>query len=533
MATEYKLPYTASDINNRLRKIDDLALRNELPTTLADLEDDTTHRLVTDTEKSTWNSKANISDIPTKVSELTNDAGYLTNFTESDPTVPAWAKASTKPSYTKSEVGLSNVDNVKQYSTSNPPPYPVTKVNNKTGAVTLSASDVGALPNTTKIPTKVSDLTNDSGYITSVPDEIYVGNGEMPETATIQILMDGSDEEQALMDELKEYIDGELGKLSQKVDKNQGSANVGKILVVGADGNFTLTDMPVGGVTGDVIGMINSDNNIVITGGLADGTYVFKYENTNGTYSNIGTLVVGGVVEYSIDSVLTNCTGASGNAKVIRENGNVTLQFTANNGYVFTENITVSGAMYTWDNTTGILVLENPTADVTVNITAIVYTSYTNVLPLAQEYASTSPYVGTDGSVGYGNHMRISSSSSATTYMKALTGVDTTALIPVKRGDILRFKNCNVKVTPSNTSYGTNLMGFNSSKAVVAGFGSLYNNIQNRLPCVVQGDEIVQITLEPLAAWTTSDIDNVAYIMIATDGLDETSIITINQEITA
>lgn len=32
----------------------------------------------------------------------------------------------------------------------------------------------------------------------------------MPETATIQILMDGSDEERALMDELKEYIDGEL-----------------------------------------------------------------------------------------------------------------------------------------------------------------------------------------------------------------------------------------------------------------------------------------------------------------------------------
>lgn len=34
-----------------------------------------------------------------------------------------------------SDVGLSNVDNVKQYSTSNPPPYPVTSVNGQTGAV--------------------------------------------------------------------------------------------------------------------------------------------------------------------------------------------------------------------------------------------------------------------------------------------------------------------------------------------------------------------------------------------------------------
>lgn len=63
---------------------------------------------------------------------------------ETDPTVPAWAKASKKPTYTKSEVGLGNVDNVKQYSASNPPPYPVASVNEKTGAVQLSASDVGA-----------------------------------------------------------------------------------------------------------------------------------------------------------------------------------------------------------------------------------------------------------------------------------------------------------------------------------------------------------------------------------------------------
>jgi hypothetical protein len=86
--------------------------------------------------------------VPTKVSQLTNDAGYLKSYTETDPTVPSWAKATSKPSYSKSEVGLGNVDNVKQYSASNPPPYPVTSVNGKTGAVSLSASDVGARPST-------------------------------------------------------------------------------------------------------------------------------------------------------------------------------------------------------------------------------------------------------------------------------------------------------------------------------------------------------------------------------------------------
>ena len=59
--------------------------------------------------------------VPTKVSQLNNDSGYITNYTETDPTVPSWAKQSTKPSYTKSEIGLGNVDNVRQYSAENPP----------------------------------------------------------------------------------------------------------------------------------------------------------------------------------------------------------------------------------------------------------------------------------------------------------------------------------------------------------------------------------------------------------------------------
>lgn len=43
----------------------------------------------------------------------------------------------------KSDIGLGNVDNVKQYSASNPPPYPVTSVNGKTGDVTIDISGGG------------------------------------------------------------------------------------------------------------------------------------------------------------------------------------------------------------------------------------------------------------------------------------------------------------------------------------------------------------------------------------------------------
>lgn len=68
--------------------------------------------------------------------------------------------------YSKSDVGLGNVDNVQQYSTSNPPPYPVTSVNGQTGAVTIvelpspTASDNG----------KFVTVVNGAYSLVAVPD---------------------------------------------------------------------------------------------------------------------------------------------------------------------------------------------------------------------------------------------------------------------------------------------------------------------------------------------------------------------------
>ena len=49
---------------------------------------------------------------------------------------------SNKPNITKESIGLGNVANERQYSSANPPPYPVTSVNGKTGAVQLPLGDV-------------------------------------------------------------------------------------------------------------------------------------------------------------------------------------------------------------------------------------------------------------------------------------------------------------------------------------------------------------------------------------------------------
>lgn len=52
--------------------------------------------------------------IPSATSQLTNDSGFLT--AEADPTVPAWAKTATKPTYTAAEVGAEDAGAVSAHN---------------------------------------------------------------------------------------------------------------------------------------------------------------------------------------------------------------------------------------------------------------------------------------------------------------------------------------------------------------------------------------------------------------------------------
>ena len=94
------------------------------------------------------------SDIPTKVSELNNDSGYLTT---NDITIP------TKVS------DLTNDNNFIDKNVNNLTNYPTTTTVENTYA---KKTDIPT------IPTKVSQLSNDSGFITSIPTE-YVTDTEL------------------------------------------------------------------------------------------------------------------------------------------------------------------------------------------------------------------------------------------------------------------------------------------------------------------------------------------------------------------
>ena len=165
---------------------------------------------------------------------------------ETDPTVSEWAKQPTKPSYT--------------------------------------ADEVGALPVGTKIPTKTSDLTNDSGYLTQIPEEYvtetelgqkgYVIEDDIPEklpspgtltfTGAVNDTYDGSTNKtiniptgggeggtsdyNALANKPKlngvEIAGNKTSTDYKIVSSEQGIENNGKLLGGGADGSVTPVDKP-------------------------------------------------------------------------------------------------------------------------------------------------------------------------------------------------------------------------------------------------------------------------------------------------
>lgn len=131
----------------------DYALKEELPTKTSDLTNDSGF----------------IKEIPSEYVTETelNNKGYLTDYTETDPTVPEWAKAKNKPSYT--------------------------------------AEEVGALPNTTKLPKNLSDLLEDANH---------------------RVV---TDEEKARWDAMTDYVDDKFNGANKAVSFDDYSSMVASL----------------------------------------------------------------------------------------------------------------------------------------------------------------------------------------------------------------------------------------------------------------------------------------------------------------
>ena len=170
-----KIPEMETSINNINESLNAKANISDIPTKTSKLTNDSgfltsiPNEYVTETEmneaianvssgyatKDELNAKANISDIPTKTSKLTNDSGFLTS-------IPSEYVTETEMNEAIANVSSGGSIDLSGYATKD---------------------ELNTKANISDIPTKTSKLTNDSGFLTSIPNE-YVTETEMNEAIT-------------------------------------------------------------------------------------------------------------------------------------------------------------------------------------------------------------------------------------------------------------------------------------------------------------------------------------------------------------
>lgn len=192
------VPTTTSDLTNDSDFITSSALddyQTKITSTAklsSDLVDDTNHtnKFVTSSEKSTWSGKQDsindLSDIRTgaglgatavqpgdNISTLTNDAGYLSEV--------AWTDIEDVPS----SFTPSAHTHTKNQITDFPTIPTVTDTYSASGSDATSGKAVAQALGTLSIPTKTSDLTNDSNFITGITSsDVTTALGYTPYNST-------------------------------------------------------------------------------------------------------------------------------------------------------------------------------------------------------------------------------------------------------------------------------------------------------------------------------------------------------------
>lgn len=122
-ATNYKLSTLLSGKVDKATTINGYSLNSNITLTKGDISlgsvDNTSdlNKPISTATQTALNSKQNL--IGYTPYNATNPAGYIS--TETDPNIYSWARQNTKPSYTASEVGLGNVTNNAQWYSGNHP----------------------------------------------------------------------------------------------------------------------------------------------------------------------------------------------------------------------------------------------------------------------------------------------------------------------------------------------------------------------------------------------------------------------------
>ena len=146
------------------------------------------------------------------------------------------------------------------------------------------------------IPTKTSELTNDSNFLTSVPSE-YITETELNAKGYLTEHQDLSDyAKTADIPTKTSELTNDSGLVSRTDLENcltLGYGGDGKLYIF-YDGVSIGTGVEISAVTG----VIDEDNNIILSGNLTNGTYTIRYKYEDGTFSDAITVSIGDVEVY-------------------------------------------------------------------------------------------------------------------------------------------------------------------------------------------------------------------------------------------
>lgn len=216
-----------------------------------------------------------------------------------------------------------------------------------------------------------------------------------------------------------------------------------------------------------IFGFVDEDNNIIVQGNLADGTYNVKYEMDDGSTVDIGDLVLDSNVYYTVTNKLTNCTNSNNAVQAIGGQG-YTATITANNGYELKSvSVTMGGSPVTVSG--GVINIAKVTGNIV--ITAVAEEVVVEIVNL---------FDATSGDAGYG---RLGSDGSIRT---DAPNNFVTNYIAVKNGDVVRVSGCDVC-----TSYS--MAGYDSTKAKV--FSQMINSTQSYFTLDNLTDDYAQLTI--------------------------------------
>lgn len=158
-----------------------------------------------------------------------------------------------------------------------------------------------------------------------------------------------------------------------------------------------------------VFGMIEGNNDILLSGDLADESYSVKYKMKDGSKVNIGNLVIDTRASYSVTKNLTNCA-ISNSATEIREGESYSATVTADSGYEL-KNVSVTMGGDTVSVSGGVINIAIVTGNIVITAVAEVpKPAYNNLLPLSVN-ADGSDYRGTNGEDGYKSGYKMSTST--------------------------------------------------------------------------------------------------------------------------